>query len=942
MKGLLLTLKKRRPIATNTGAIGVANMGESKETPLNAGNREIEHYSVLGYYDELEVKECASLHDFAPNSQSEETRRPRKRSVFANKFSIRLIAPKDTVRSKNGDCFIENPFNNNKMPLLSIMLLRLTQSQMKDFTLEENLQKIADMIANTFSSKTPGDTTRFSLYYSLGSADIAVLCFSSSYESAFTALYDLRARVGLLAESYMVPCIKEQDSGTTLDETALSIRVQFGKGGSVKKFIDAFEDELKTLKINDSALTYHRISGNSDLLILTGMSLSAFVKLYQRGGLLSQCNEDYELIVRTSIRMETTPDNEIIIDDSKYREDRDAFLKHRLESNEKKLNEFHDLLAWHIDNFTFNSYRILEGYMLMLNSYLDVSDNNYVVRYMLDPVLDFLINILKHDQTLRDAHQKNGRLKDANEIAKRTDSALNQFREYFTEVINDLSRSDRQFIEGRVLVHQVMGTSQKIIFSYSAVVQEIASFLARKDGNCCFLVTSGGADAVQVVPYFNHLNDQGTHILALMLPEKNLYNVETLFSVIHEIFHFAGDRMRGKREQYLIDSLICQYATVVADDLFNEFLARRIRLEYGEKAIDGHKVVFYRNTLRKNIMKVISHYLGKSKLKGNLLYFGKTDAMNALASEISKILNPSNDEELAKYRGNPDVGRPPEDSRILRAYAYVYEHLWENIKKEQNNRPSKSIEWEITVENIENPKTVHRRFKGDDALNGCTAARVFLDWYTGRYNHGRTSVDADPEKQNPEECCQEIMKLYQECYADISSAVLLGYTTLEDYIAVIAPDFKTLCSNMPDNDAGRARIFSVMNVLYFGNIVKKVIGDFAVSNEPVDEDIIMVKIAGCIKIKVLLAVKNDDDAEKIADYMLYSYAEYHQKLDIYTPLEKYLESCARNLQSTLKPALFVEQLREFYRIEDENEIVSAVTKLLHTRASRADGTKAVN
>jgi hypothetical protein len=280
MTGLLITLQK-----AITPATGVT------ENIHNTSSSDSD-YTVLGYYDDILIKPINKLTDFAPQIEC-------VHSNAANSFSIRLISPKesdfqDYLTEKYPDIpvswlFPKNFISENSMPLLSILLFLLSEEQMRDIDLVNNIKKAIDCISCMWGDYKKHTT--FSICYCLGSADFAVLCHSHSYNPVFDILYGLREVKGFLSSSFMVSCMKRNLNANDIssdDETLLSIRAHFNDSGSVDNFINTLRDEMHKRNRNLAEMKPYRMSGNSDILFFPEKKLKEFVALYEKDDLLDE------------------------------------------------------------------------------------------------------------------------------------------------------------------------------------------------------------------------------------------------------------------------------------------------------------------------------------------------------------------------------------------------------------------------------------------------------------------------------------------------------------------------------------------------------------------------------------------------------------------------------------------------------------------------------
>ena len=906
MNGLLLTLRKKRSYE-NTPNI---NAFDANTENKNVENNTKEIYRILGYYDELEVTPIKTFDGFAPQINDSNLLDLSERDICINEVSIKLISP-DSLSS---------PHENN--PLLSILMIHLTEDRMQNHSLSANATEVKRIISSMKNAPSEYD-----ICYCLGSADIVILCRSNNFKSVYDLRHSLQCQCDFISESYFIPCLSLTSENNefgkwnnALDKNIkMSIRAQFKDNGMMGTFNESIISALNNLGITDNNIKFGLRSGDSEINILPSEPVYKFARLYQKGEYLYQCNSKNNLVsMRTNLLSEDHYDNIVTEGVTEKTKERLVALESRKNEYQKHLKQIFDLLKKHSD--IYGQFRVLVGYTQMLNSYFDIAEkeHHYEVRYMYDPFLSVLKKLLIY--SLEQYNNTNNQ----SEQAKMMD-ALNEFREYFSEIINDISRSDQQWIEGKFLVHQVMGNSKKIIYAYTIMVRLIVNhFKTQSDGDNCILISSGGTDVVKNIIYFNQLLSVDFHdkITGLVLPENSLFTPNCSFYAFHEAFHFIGGRYRLERKDKFIRSIASRFAFEIISEITPTFFNNRHKAS-NTKPIDERIIGKYKIVLAINLSSYLYRIIDSKFTNKQAEHFSEIE--KDLFPILSELLDPDN--RVKKEEKNKESGgrRIVWDGNTLIYIACMYESLWNHhckiICKQLNedsvwNFKESDIKWNET----KTGSTIHY---SDIIEDSATTVRIFLDRYFNRYSHNLEKLIIDPDKHY-----KEIKELYKESYADLCSAVLLNYD-LKSYLLMIAPDSKTLNRLSPHNFVGRGRLFSVLNVMFFNDIISEMkkdnVGD---SQKEIKEEEIrdkeIAKIAEILNKNLgeLLESKliaNKEEAKKIIDALLNRYGIYRSNIDAFRPLEEYLLLCKEKMEASLKSAVFLDDLRVIGKGISENQ-----------------------
>jgi len=635
-------------------------------------------------------------------------------------------------------------------------------------------------------------------------------------------------------------------------------------------------------------------------------------------------------------------------------------------------NEIRELIEFHSEHYFCpkvenlkKRQRLVFGYDGMVKYYQEVAKNNYMVRFMLEPALARLIELLRIDKVKRKAlllrydlainTASNENPKDIarqyRSLVYETDNDLNLFRRWFTEVLNDLSRSNRQWIEDRMLGHRIMGASQKVVFMYSDILQRTSNFFAelsksgngvKADGKCALIVTSGGKDVIETAHVFGHHYEEDKHILFVTLPEENLYSLRYLFHMFHELFHYTGIRERIIREQLFIQSIYSKYASVIAGSLFNIICEDKKLADISDEVKKGYNLEF-----RKSISLAVKYLCENSqyysRLHGTLKHFDKLDE-SQLPDMLAMILNPNDDKKMVSVRPQDrqlkDTVFNDMDSSALRIYACAMSHLHSKALYEKENGYENAFKGfddsEIAI--ALNDEKYSNYVK--DKVHFGNNVRIFLDRITHRFDHD------DPHDDDPRTFCGYIIDLYRECYADICSLTWLD-CTLAEYLNSIAPDIETFRENMPDEPVGLARVISVMNVYFFGELQSDVIEGMKENKLLCGKsklDLRAIHIDECARVvneKIRIALEGNIDAEDIRNLIIEYYKVYSAERELlHNPLESYLRICRDELKRAIRskendPFIkdILPRVRTLYKSPDDDHTMKEIMSFIHANCS---------
>ncbi|MCL2189232.1 MAG: hypothetical protein FWC16_09995 [Defluviitaleaceae bacterium] len=917
MGGLLLTLKKRNNMVS----------------PFNECPQHLTaQFNVFGYYDVLTVERVTAMSEFAPKSAKRAG--DSCRNTYDNQYALRLIAYNLSQTSEQNWCFKPdplacalNPAFYDNYPLFSIIKIRLT----KDAILKKGFDGCVNEIASLIQAVQSRDakycgTAYYTLYYSLGAASVVVICRSNNITSVFGVLYNLRARHDLLSDSFVIPCIQSSSNSDELRgwDAALDSNIQFSIRARFQPFCTAKDlmHSLSEVLKNDEHRKFNRISGYSEFLTLTGCIADEHVKLYQNATINEHIN-NIASSIRTSIRMVTDAAYEdaslleLDCDMDELKSINKNNIVKRAESCNDFLQELSDLLYEHVSRCNNHSYRIYEGIMEMMNFYFDLSDQDsyYDIRYIYDEFFNQFLEIMRQYTEIL---ASSGEAEALNALIEETCVGLNLFRERITPIINDINRSHKLWLEGRTLTHQVIGNSQKLIFSFTAIVRKVAEYLRDKmddNENCTFIVTSGGTDDFEAIKFFGHLAEEKRRndLLVLTLPEKKLFSFKSLFPVLHEMFHFAGDRLRNARAPLFLSSLTYHYSYRIA----NALLASKHSAWFNKDDSLAQKSV---NQLCKHVYHYLSKHIISDELAAKLHYLYKEKADVHIYPVVKKAL------DAERHRGesgtNFDTPKPSD-------FMLQVSSLYTLMARHYTSHKSKQSVWNVAMGEFDDIDEAYckERFYDDEAKECRSEVRALLNQYLN-YNDSQEY----PLYFTPEEEVEEVRFLYQECFADACSSVLLGQT-IEDYLLdmypAIAGTFDEFENKLEKTSDEFDRFFIVAGVAF-----PSIIGQFAEELRRdnshgirTENEIQSVATINAIRTAIGKIVTDEEAQNKYRERFFEEFMAFRGKFYLYKELQEYVRLCVENLTNVTSDFDFINQIRSFYRAEKDECIMKLITDL---------------
>lgn len=488
---------------------------------------------------------------------------------------------------------------DQQYPFVACALLQLTEEFIESCNdTEQIIINIADVIKNYNN----GDISDLncSIYFSVGYSDAVILFRVKEFECVSDVLDGLRIEkvngatnkpivsdlytvTGFARESFKdLDEVKNLISKTNTDNLCnISVSFALKPGVSIEKFRSSLIDYIK---IYFSGLGYNFDEktnvvlnadsfGNTDAVVAFKLPINLFPTLYMEYNdyktgpfhLKSDIFKKYIVSQKVSV----------FTDENSGRKNLCAVYP------EISLPEEHKEFLKELKNFLTENEIYMRVYvairqMLITYHNLVSSNHSFDIKKLIGKAFDmFIENMYFCMGKIENQNFSHGMY---DKFVTAMLKAVNDFRCYIEPFLNDLSRSDRNSIEGRGLTHPSIGTSTKLLFAYNQYINNIADSLnnSESDGEkkFSFVVVSGGCDKTEINEIFRFIgpwNKNYAHLFIITIPEKSIFDIKgMLFRLLHECFHCFGDRKRKVRFEKTIRAVISYTAYEFSEVLFDE------------------------------------------------------------------------------------------------------------------------------------------------------------------------------------------------------------------------------------------------------------------------------------------------------------------------------------------------------------------------------------
>lgn len=693
--------------------IGVLLTLKKWEENISRDDPELYKYIVLGHYDGLDIHTVDKWYDFRPKGLLERKLQVDLGVPFIDQYTIRALMPgnRDEL-DKLGFAyrFWENAGRTDskeyeeyekelksKYPFVSMSVINLTEQFVRT---KSNLQEIQGSLIDIIQesarqAKYDLSELHCALLPSIGYSDFIILFHTDDLTKAANVVSQMRGAVTSEGITVVSNCYSvcgldrtyfDNGSYNLGQNTRISIRINLKEGISANAFKDLLSGKAGDDFADEIRECFYITFGSSDCLLLPEQPLDRYLKWHGPNQILNPGNEffrNYISNVRTTIRIGGEEFERIAKKSSSNKKDLSIYESKFDEFNKK----YDDFLKKH--NKHIRSSRSMRQIMKNFFTIAQTS-HGFDAEHIMGTAFDALIQNVEYyiskqpveiETGMTDDEKKS--INDYNEQImaekSRAVEALEKFKEYIGSFISDFIRSDRPFIEGNALMHSSIGSATKLLFAYSAILENMVIRDNIRDG-FVFIVLSGGCDRTEAIDLFSfeHNNSNVKKTIIIKIPEMSLYDIQgTLFRILHEYMHFIKNRRRKERYYHLIKAL----SSYIAWDMVRlEFSEERFRVQCeqatfhltGELAENVRSQIRVKyNKIKDEVQAKISDEICRLKLYTE---YGKTDEeekyyASTLREEVLHI------EKIASVFSTTEenFGEEPEDNLQKKLYRILYE-----------------------------------------------------------------------------------------------------------------------------------------------------------------------------------------------------------------------------------------------------------------------------
>ena len=593
--GILFTLKKRSE-----------NVQEN--------DNDYYKYLVMGYYDGLDINTVSNWTGMRPRTLKEFGLQVNLNAPFVDQYTIKAFFP-ENIRELEEKGFVYDLWENignkrsdrltekmeevrRKNPYICLSVLNMAESFLHDDTsLSAVPEKLYDSLAAALGD-TEDERRKFhcAVFPSIGYADYILLFLTDDLAGASEVLSQLRGekRNGfpLVSGIYSVCGIDwayvDVAVGNCPVGAKATVRINLREGISPGNFAAGLAEEVKSIdktmglieeKESKEALQKLKVEieglktelennlyftfGSADSMIIFERSLDVCVRLYLNGHIFNPGHPFYKKYISgllTSVRIART------VGEDAYAE---VSARQDISLYEEQFRNFIKKYEVFLKESSLPT-RSLMGMQQIMKNYLNMAalPHGFDIRKVLGDAFSALMDAVDYFVSKKpflpnneEGDESDSGLLDEMVVGvhRLTVDAVNIFKETVGDMITDLMRSDRLFIEGNALIHPAIGSATKLLFAYTEILNEMAAVCDEQE-RFQFIVTSGGCDRTEAMDLFSFASPEDAEkikkLIIITIPEMSLYDVQgTFFRILHEYGHFIGDRKRDIRYRYIVSAL---------------------------------------------------------------------------------------------------------------------------------------------------------------------------------------------------------------------------------------------------------------------------------------------------------------------------------------------------------------------------------------------------
>lgn len=501
--------------------------------------------------------------------------------------------------------------NKQQYPLISILQFNVTNDFLAEYKTPQNCLRqvahgivhVAKHIAKFKTEDNKFDRKRFrdlncGLFQSIGSQDYVLLCRTHSWEDVFKVADALHAwkfkvqdenrktdkiETAAISNIYLTPGISTafcQESKMNINDANIEavIRLTLQSGKSLKDLSMAFLEQFPQDK-DKEGIKFHVLHGRYDGAITSLLPIYRTLNWFKPGQMLSPDSElfkNFLVDTNASIRIrlphyEQFADNSLCPDDSLCvnRSVASSIGEGGSRNQNRFFDRINNLETWVKGDFETDflckhklhvrQSRALHELLVLLSNLSNNPHSNDICVILLDA-----FDSLRQNITYLIAKVNEAEASQAEEYLQYIEDGIRDFRDYVGDYLISLAQAERLFIEGLKLSHQSIASATKLLFAYNQVIRSLTQLSSRgSDYSYSFVVVSGGCDTTGAHNLFDYdpLPDEDNkltenRLIVIQLSEMSVFNIQgTLFRIVHEAWHYCGDRLRGERNEAWVDSL---------------------------------------------------------------------------------------------------------------------------------------------------------------------------------------------------------------------------------------------------------------------------------------------------------------------------------------------------------------------------------------------------
>ena len=773
-------------------------------------------YLMFGHYDGADIACTDQWYQLRPKGVADRGGNVDIGDSFWDKYTIKLYFPESQCcQSLEKDGFAYNIWEKlgyydeyqmecekvlNRYPFLSIAMINLSE---KCVCSESDLTLKMQKAVTNAAKQTGVDLSQIhcAIMPSIGYADFVLLFLSDDLKKVISVLDNLKKAsvndggkvYAMLSNSYAISGfakagLENLHNLKGLEDVRLSIRVNLRDGISASQFKSFFDQELKKVcggsgkEDKEEMFDLYQVFGNSDCLILSDMPFDFFIPLFYDKKLLNPAHELFCYYIqhtRSSVRVKIELEEE--------RNQMESEGKEKYIQYQGKFQRLIDKLKQYADEYDI-PIRIVNGLQTVMKAYLSLIqfshcfDIEKVMGAAFEAVeqnVSKTLEIIKFDSDKRLWY------------SEQMLTSLALFREKIEDYLSDLRRSDRLFIEGQSLSHPSIGSATKLLFFYNCFINNIAEKLVQtekygKASHFTFLVTSGGCDVTTAYDLFSYMDPmvELVHpLIVVSIPEMSLYDFRgTMFRLLHECFHFCGERRRRERLDFFLKSLSENTAWVISNGLRKSFDCQLKNINHISEKFhlqgDREKIRIQGEQI---VQKAMSDFA--QKLKDELYW--------KLEKEFEKKSSSSYYGRKMYYEVMEELEKCIWDSNGIDSNELFFNYVYHKFLLCQNSIAERWKEelakWSILFSDADllretsfQKQEMEKEGKFDREEEAIIR-EVFRNYVGGSTFEGKLVNLNEDERITEEEIVSTLEELFKECYADCMAAEILKLP-VEDFL----------------------------------------------------------------------------------------------------------------------------------------------------------------